>query len=53
MHRKVTGGFHSKWGAAAYAAIASVVDTAKLAGKTAFETIRGLFGESIFHFVAA
>lgn len=53
VHRKVTGGFRSKWGADAYAAIASVVDTAKLSGTTAFAAIRGLFGKAIQHFATA
>ena len=32
IHRKVTGGFRSAWGAHAYAALVSVIDTAQLRG---------------------
>lgn len=44
IHRKVTGGFRSEWGAKAYAALASVIDTAELSGGRAFEAIQSLFG---------
>lgn len=44
IHRKVTGGFRSEWGAKAYAALASVIDTAELAGVGSFEAIQSLFG---------
>jgi transposase len=44
IHRKVTGGFRSAWGARAYAALASVIDTAELDGVHAFEAIQSLFG---------
>lgn len=44
IHRKVTNGFRSGWGAKAYAAIASVIDTAELAGSNAFQAIQTLFG---------
>lgn len=44
IHRKVTGGFRSEWGAKAYAALASVIDTAELSGMRAFEAIQSLFG---------
>jgi transposase len=44
VHRKVTGCFRSDWGANAYAALASVIDTAELAGIHAFAAIQGLFG---------
>jgi len=43
IHRKVTGGFRSQWGAEAYAALASVIDTAKLQGLSPFEAIQQLF----------
>ena len=43
IHRKVTGGFRSQWGAEAYAALASVIDTAKLQGHSPFEAIQQLF----------
>jgi transposase len=44
IHRKVTNGFRSAWGARAYAALASVIDTAELAGQNAFAAIQSLFG---------
>lgn len=44
IHRKVTGGFRSEWGAKAYAALASVIDTAELSGTHAFDVIQSLFG---------
>ncbi len=44
IHRKVIGCFRSGWGAEAYAAIASVIHTAGLAGRSPFEAIQGLFG---------
>jgi len=44
VHRKVLGGFRSEWGVQAYAALASVIDTAELNGKHAFQAIQALFG---------
>jgi transposase len=52
IHRRVTGGFRSRWGPRAYAALASVIDTAKLAGKSAYETIIGLCGRPVLQFLA-
>lgn len=45
VHRNVTGGFRSQWGADAYAALASVIDTAALHGLNAFEAIQALIGK--------
>jgi transposase len=45
IHRKVTGGFRSQWGADAYAALASVIDTAALKGVNAFEALQSLIGK--------
>ncbi len=45
IHRKVMGCFRSAWGAHAYAAIASVVHTAALSGRSSFDAIQGLFGK--------
>ena len=39
IFRKVTGGFRSEGGASLYAAVVSVIATAKLAGKTALQAI--------------
>jgi len=44
IHRKVTGGFRSGWGASAYAALASVIDTAELNNVHAFGAIQSLVG---------
>lgn len=44
IHRKVTGCFRSEWGAKAFAALASVIDTAELSGICAFDAIQSLFG---------
>ena len=43
VHRKVTGCFRSDWGAKAYAALASVIDTAELNSINAFQAIQSLF----------
>jgi len=45
VHRKVTGGFRSQWGADAYAALASVIDTATIKGVNAFDAIQRLIGK--------
>lgn len=44
VHRKVSGGFRSPWGAEAYAALASIIDTAALKGTQAFEALQTLIG---------
>jgi len=44
IHRKVIGCFRSGWGAQAYAALASVIDTAELSGVHAFDAIQSLLG---------
>ncbi len=44
IHRKVIGCFRSEWGAKAFAALASVIDTAELSGIQAFDAIQSLFG---------
>jgi transposase len=44
IHRKVSGGFRSGWGANAYAALASVIDTAELNNVHAFDAIQSLLG---------
>lgn len=44
IHRKVTGCFRSEWGAKAFAALASVIDTAELSSICAFAAIQSLFG---------
>jgi transposase len=53
IHRKVTGGFRSAWGAKAYAALSSVIDTAKLRGRPVFETIVALMGQPVLPYLHA
>src|SRR5512146_1508449 len=43
IRRKVMGSFRSHWGSQAFAALASVIDTAQLSGISAFEAIFSLF----------
>jgi transposase len=40
VHRKVSGGFRSAWGAAAYATVATVIGTAKKQGQRVLATLR-------------
>lgn len=44
IHRKVIGCFRSEWGAKAYAALESVIDTTALSGINAFQAIQNLIG---------
>ena len=53
IHRKVTGGFRSAWGAHAYAALASVLNTAKRRGQSVFGTLVNLMGRPVLHYLAA
>jgi hypothetical protein len=52
-HRKVIGGFRSQWGAEAYAALASVIDTARLHGHNVFQTLVQLMGQPILPLLSA
>ena len=47
VHRKVSGGFRSTWGAEAYATVATVLQTANKNGHDAFETLTDALGPSI------
>ena len=48
-YRKVTGGFRSEWGANLFAAVRSVIGTAKRAGIDAYQAIKAtLRGQSVF-----
>lgn len=51
IHRKVLGSFRSEWGAQAYAALATVLDTAKQAGENLFQKLVALMGQPILHYV--
>jgi transposase len=52
IHRKVTNGFRSEWGAHAYAALATIIETAKLQGRSVFDTLVNLMGLPVLPFVA-
>ena len=51
IHRKVLGSFRSEWGPRAYAALATVLNTAKRAGKNAFQKLVSLMGKPILHYL--
>jgi len=44
IHRKVSGGFRSDWGAKGYAASKSLIDTGALSGTAPFDVIQKLLG---------
>jgi hypothetical protein len=46
------GSFRSEWGAHAYAALATVLDTAKRAGVNLFQKLVSLMGQPILHYLA-
>ena len=50
IHRKVLGSFRSDWGAPAYAALATVLNTAKRAGENVFQKLIDLIGAPVLHF---
>jgi transposase len=52
IHRKVTNGFRSEWGAHAYAALATVIETAKLHQHNVFDTLVSLIGPPVLPFLA-
>lgn len=52
IHRKVTNGFRSEWGAHAYAALATVIETAKLQNRNVFDTLVNLMGPPVLPFLA-
>jgi transposase len=47
VHRKVTNGFRSEWGAKAYAALQTVIATARLKGENIFDALVKLMGKPI------
>jgi transposase len=51
IHRKVTNGFRSEWGAKAYAALATVIATAKLQGRQVFDVLVELMGKPVLPFL--
>lgn len=52
IHRKVLGSFRSDWGAQAYAALATVLNTAKRNGQSAFQKLVQLMGTPVLHFLS-
>lgn len=51
IHRKVMGSFRSDWGAQTYAALATVLNTAKRNGENAFQKLVQLMGMPILPFL--
>ena len=51
IHRKVMGSFRSDWGAQAYAALATVLNTAKRNGESAFQKLTHLMGTPVLPFL--
>jgi transposase len=51
IHRKVLGSFRSEWGPRAYAALATVLNTAQRAGENAFQKLVSLMGKPILHYL--
>lgn len=51
IHRKVLGSFRSDWGAQAYASLATVLNTAKRNGHSAFQKLVQLMGTPVLPFL--
>jgi transposase len=51
VHRKVTNGFRSEWGAKAYAALQTVIATAKHKGEDIFQALVELMGTPVLLFL--
>ena len=47
VHRKVTGGFRSEWGADAHAIVSSVLDTARKRGEDLLTTLHTALGDPV------
>ena len=52
IHRKVLGSFRSDWGAQAYASLATVLNTAKRNGQSAFQKVVQLMGTPVLPFLS-
>ena len=52
IHRKVLGSFRSDWGAQAYASLATVLNTAKRNGQSAFQKLLRLMGTPVLPFLS-
>jgi transposase len=53
IHRKVTNGFRSEWGAKGYAALQTVLATAQMHGEQLLGTLVSLMGTPILHYLPA
>jgi transposase len=53
IHRKVMGSFRSDWGAQGYAALATVLNTAKRHGQSSFQKLLALMGQPVLPFLQA
>jgi len=51
IHRKVLGSFRSEWGARAFAALATLLNTAKRAGDNVFQKLLSLMGMPVLHYL--
>ncbi len=51
IHRKVMGSFRSEWGAQTYASLATVLNTAKRNGQSAFQKLVQLMGTPVLPFL--
>lgn len=51
IHRKIMGSFRSEWGAQAYAALTTVLNTAKRNGESAFQKLASLMGTPVLPFL--
>jgi transposase len=51
IHRKVLGSFRSDWGPRAYAALATVINTAKRLGENVFHKLVKLMGQPVLHYL--
>jgi transposase len=51
IHRKVMGSFRSDWGAQGYAALATILNTAKRHGQSTFQKLVALMGQPVLPFI--
>ncbi len=51
IHRKVTNGFRSEWAAKGYAALETVLETAKLQGRRVFDVLVELMGKPVLPYL--
>jgi len=51
IHRKVTNGFRSDWGAKAYADLLSVISTSKIKGERVFTTLINMMGPEVLPYL--